>query len=175
MNFDDVVDRGQVGAVVSDQDGRGGLLVSEAGDQADDDGAAFVIEGTGGFVDQENGGVVHQGTGDVDALALAAGELVGAPAGLVGQADGVEQFHGPVVGAAWVAAVDVCHDLELFGGGEGGQQVGLLKDDADLVAAQVGEVTAVQAGGGRAVDGDGAGIGGDEGGGDGKKAGLAGA
>ncbi len=92
---------------------------------------------------------------------------------LVGQADRVEEFHGPVLGGAGLAAVDLSHDLELFRGCEGGQQVGCLEDDADLVAAQVGEFAVALAGGGGAVDGDGAGVGRDEGGGDSQEAGLA--
>lgn len=172
MDFGDPVGRGQVGVVVGDQDGRGGPVAGEAGDQVDDGGAAFLVEGAGGFVDQEHGGVVHQGAGDVDALALAAGELVGAACGLVGQTDGIEQVHGPVPGRTGPAAVDPRHDLELFGGGEGGQEVGLLEDDADPAAAQAGEFAAGQGLGGRAVDRDGAGVGGDEGRGHREEAGL---
>jgi len=86
VDFGDPVHGGEVGAVVGDEDGRGGPLAGEAGEEVDDGGASLVVEGAGGLVGQEDGGVVHQGAGDVDALALAAGELMRPPLGLTGEA-----------------------------------------------------------------------------------------
>src|SRR6478752_6338285 len=96
----DPVCGGEVGAVVGDQQGGARPLVGETGDQCDDGGAALVVEGARGFVDQEDGGVVHQGPGEGDALTLAAGELVGAAAGLPGQPDRVQELHRPAPGGA---------------------------------------------------------------------------
>ncbi len=53
--------------------------------------------------------------------------------------------------------------------------MGLLEDDADPAPAQLGQLAPAQSGGGGAVDGDGAGVRRDQGGGDGQEAGLAGA
>jgi hypothetical protein len=105
------------------------LLVGEADDQVDDGGAAFVVEGAGGFVHQEEGGIVHQSAGTVDALALAAGELVGAAAGLVRQANRVEEFEGAVRALAglrpsiWAMTWSCSAAVR-----EGGRQVGLLEN-----------------------------------------------
>jgi hypothetical protein len=43
VGFGGLVDGGEVGAVVGDQDGGGGVLVGEAGDEVEDGGAAFVV------------------------------------------------------------------------------------------------------------------------------------
>ena len=56
--------------------------------------AGFGVEVAGGFVGEDDGGLVDEGAGDGDALALTAGELVGlvVHAGL--EADGGEGSFG---------------------------------------------------------------------------------
>lgn len=126
----------QVRVVMGDQDGGGGAFPGEGDQQVQDRGAALVVEGAGGLVDQQHGGLVHQRAGDVDPLALPPGELMRPLVGLVGQSHRVQQLQRPPAQGARGPAGEVGHDLELFGGGERGQQVRLLEDDADLLPAQ---------------------------------------
>jgi hypothetical protein len=51
------------------------------------------------FVEKQQGRFLHQGTGDADALALAAGELVGALVHVILQSDSLEKLQG---------ALDIC-------------------------------------------------------------------
>lgn len=175
VDLGDAVDGREVGPVVGDQHGGGGAAVGEFGDQVDHGGAALVVQRAGGLVDQQHRRVVHQGAGDVDALALTAGELVRSARRLVAQSDGGQELQRAGEGAARGAAVEVGHHLELFGGGERGQQVGLLEDDADPAATQRRQLGAVQSGGLDAVHHHPAGVRGGQRGGDRQQAGLAGA
>ena len=96
------------------------------------------VETAGGFVGQNNVGLVHQGTGYGYALLFATGEFGGLVVGAVGESEEVEQF----VGAFFVFALRITgyhtgyHDV--FEGGKLGQELMELKDKAEMVAAEVG-------------------------------------
>jgi hypothetical protein len=90
-----------------------------------------------------------------DALLLAARQLGGAVAQAVAQPDGVDQAgHPRLVG---LAAGDGQRQLDVLLGRQDRQQVEGLEDEADLVAAQVGELLVVELGELRAVQDDRAG------------------
>ena len=59
--------------------------------------AEFGVEVGEGLVEQEEVRVDGEGAGEGDALLLAAGELGGASAGVIGHPDDVEEFAGPLV------------------------------------------------------------------------------
>ena len=71
-------------------DDDGVALFGEVFEQGHDFFAGFGIEISGGFVGEEDGGIVDEGAGDGDALALAAGHFVGAMMNAIGEADGGE-------------------------------------------------------------------------------------
>jgi hypothetical protein len=93
-DLDDLVDPVEVCAVVGDQDGGGAPAVGERGDQLDHDRGAFGVQRAGRLVDQQDGRMFTRAR-DVDPVPLPAGELMRAPAGLVGQPDGAEQPPSP--------------------------------------------------------------------------------
>ena len=119
------------------------MFAAEAGEELEDLGLDGDVEGGGGLVCNEQGGAVEEGHGDEDALALAAGELVGvvAEAALgVGEGDFFEGGDGAE--AEFAAREGRLVGLEAFGelaadghdGVEGGH--GLLKDHGDFAAAE---------------------------------------
>ena len=95
---------GEVGAVGDGDDHRvvGGGQVE---DELADGGAGFGVEVPGGLVAEEEGGFVHEGAGNGDALAFAAGELAGEMRGAVGQANFLEEIFGAflIVGGNFAA------------------------------------------------------------------------
>ena len=68
-------------------DDDGVAFAVELFEKGEDFDAGFGVEISGGFVGQNNRGVVDQGAGDGDALFLAAGELVGAVAHALAEPD----------------------------------------------------------------------------------------
>ena len=76
--------------------------------------------------------------------------------------------------AARGATAELVHDGQLSGRGQGGNEVRLLEDDADLLPSQIRGLARGELGGIDVVDEDASRVGADEGGCDGKKAGLAG-
>ena len=104
------------------------------------------VQRAGRLVGHDNGRVGGDGPGDGYPLLLAAGHL----AGLVGGA--VKHGH-PLQGrlAALVALIDADalvdkRQLHVLPGGEGGNEVVALKDKADLLIADVGQLTVTQLG-----------------------------
>src|SRR5690554_5294586 len=80
--------------LVGDQDD-GLALVVQLVEQAHDPGGGGAVEVARGFVAEQDPRPGHQRPGDRHALALAAGELPGQVAGLVGQADALQRLHRP--------------------------------------------------------------------------------
>ena len=86
----DVPDDGQV---VGDEQVRQAELLLEVLQQVHDAGLDRHVERRDRLVEDDHRRVEGEGTGDADALALAAGELVGEALGVVGrQADELEQL-----------------------------------------------------------------------------------
>jgi hypothetical protein len=132
-----------------------GKFALEIAEEVDDLCADGDIEGGDGLVEDEKLGTEGEGTGDVDALALAAGELVGiAGQGGVVEADLAEEFL--TAAAALGAGVLFVDDeglgddlLDAHAGIEGG--VGILKDGLHA-AAERAECALGDGGDGLAVE-----------------------
>ena len=136
---DAVGDLGGLGVVGDHEDGL--VELAAGGAEHGEDGVGVLgVEVAGGLVGEDDGGAGDEGAGDGDALLLAAGELVGA---VVEAALDVEQV-GEVVEEDWsvleglAEGGDVVGDLDVAHGGEGGQEVEALEDEADLGAAHLG-------------------------------------
>jgi glutaredoxin 3 len=132
----DGVGEAEDAAVVGDDDDGAVGVECGGGEEFHDGFAGGVIEGGGGLVADDEAGLVHEGAGEGDALLLAAGELgregveAGAEAELV--EEGLGAVHG---GGAFHAGGEEGHG-GVFGGGEGGEQVVLLEDEAEVAATE---------------------------------------
>ena len=93
----------------------------------------------------------HEGAGEGDALLLAAAELHGVVRGAVEEADLIEQLAGPGHAVAKLACEFVWEE-DIFLGGERGDELVALEDEADFGAAnpchvvfcEVGDVCAIE-------------------------------
>ena len=90
--------------------------------------AIGVIEGGGGFVGEDDFGLVDEGSGDADSLTLATGEFVGEALEFVFEAELGEEVFGSV-SAGWGDGEDV------FEGGEVAEEEGLLEDKSEALEA----------------------------------------
>jgi len=159
----DVLDDGHV---VADEEVGELELVAEIGEEVEDLALDADVEGAGGFVADDEAGLEGERTGDADALALAAGELVGvAVDGGASEAAALEEFAD--LGAEMVFAFDeFVNDEGLADDGADAHAwvqgaAGVLEDDLHLTA----EFAEGRAAGGvdvLAVEGDGSRGGGDE-------------
>ena len=104
------------------------------------------VEVAGGFIGHDQRRIGHEGAGDGDALFLSAGELARQMVGAVAQADEV-QGGGDLFAALGTAQLgEQQRQFHIFGGGEHGDQVEGLEDEADVLVAPVGELGFVEAG-----------------------------
>jgi hypothetical protein len=163
--------------VVGDEDsGEIGLGFGEGGEGGEQGLAGEEVETCGGFVEEQEGRVSHEGAGDADALALALRAGGDFAAFEVGATEEVEEFFG-------AAAFRIAEATGLAGDGVGGaghddlfDGVPLVDglggvDDADALA-EFPEIGLTEAG---AEDGDGALAGEALGSGEGEQGGFAGA
>ena len=100
------------------------------------------------------GRVKREGAGDGDALPLAAGELVGQVIEAMAELHQFEQLAGALVDVAARQPFEVQRQGDVLDAGQAGEQVEELEDEADLVAAQAGEVVVGERGDGLPVDAD---------------------
>ncbi len=115
----------------------------DGGEVAEEFANAFAIgrvEVAGGFVGKDHGGVGDEGAADGDALLFAAGHGVGAVGFASGEAEIVQELRD------FAAVGDVGFAFEHEGeqdvllGGQGGDEVEGLEDQADVTAAEEREV-----------------------------------
>lgn len=132
---------------------------TEFGDEVEHFGGHFGVEGGGGFVEEEEPGFDGDGAGDGDALFLATGELGGSFIGVRGEVEAAEPMVGGGAGVGGWEGVDSEEgEFDVLSGGEVGEEVVGLEDEADVGAVEAeGEVVAEGDGG--AVEFDGAGVG----------------
>ena len=122
-------------------------------EQVEDDFLVGFVQVAGGFVGEDQLGVIDEGAGHAHALLLAAGELAGQVAGAVGQTHAVESLEGFLfVGHRMV----VLRDHDVLEGGQVADEVELLEDEADRAAADLGEFVGGQVGDVVPVEHDGA-------------------
>ena len=134
------------GEIVGDEEHGELVLALELGEQGEDLGLNGDVEGGGGLVCNEQAGAVDESHGDEDALALAAGELVGivgVAARGVGDGDGFKRGDG--LGATFAAGggggMGRVGLGDLMADGHDGVECGhgLLKDDGDGAATETAE------------------------------------
>src|SRR5215203_1151383 len=130
--------------VVGDHHHRLAELVDRLAQQLEDVGAGLGVEVAGGLIGEDHGRFADQGAGDRDPLLLAAGELRGAVGAPVLEADGADELVDPLL--VGIAAGDRERQHQVLLGGEDRQQVEELEDEAELVAAQLGQLAVVEAG-----------------------------
>ena len=135
---------GDVGLMGDDDDGV--ALGVEVVEEGHDLVAGFGVEVSGGLVGEDDGGVVDQGAGDGDALALAAGELIGLVHHAGAEADALEDFLGAGDALGGGGAVVDERQLDVMQRGGAGQQVEGLEDEADFLVADAGELVVVERG-----------------------------
>ena len=131
------------GAVVRGRDDGDALFDHEVVEQSEDRDGGGGVELAGWLIGEDQGGRVCQGPGDGDSLLLAAREFVGAVAGASGEADGFEQFFGAAAAFTDAGSGDAEGEFDVFVGGEQRQQSEGLEDEADSVAAELGELALV--------------------------------
>src|SRR5271156_1351130 len=108
--------------------------------------AGFGVEVSGGFVGEDDGGLVDQGAGDGDALTLAAGELVGLVHHAGAEADGFENTFCALGASGRGCAVVDEGQLYVVKRGGAGEEVEGLEDEADFLVANAGELIVVEFG-----------------------------
>ena len=138
------------------------VLAGSGVEQLADGGGGGGIEVAGWFIAEEQGGGVHQGAGDGDALTLAAGEFAGQVGLAVGKADSVEEFPGAGAVLGTHGADGQPGYQDVFQGRELRQKVVVLKYESDVGGAVVGEGGRGEGEGVDGVEGEGAGGGGVE-------------
>ena len=127
-------------------------LPGRPGQQLDDFGAVFAVQVSGGFVRNEDGGWLGQGTGNGQALLLSAGQL-GRPTVLQ-----LPQLHFPENRLRLNCRLRLVHSGDTQGADHilqhraAGQNVITLGNKADAMAAVVLPVRPIIVGGGAAVD-----------------------
>ena len=99
------------------------------------------VEVAGGLVGEDDRRAAGQGAGHGDALLLAAGELAGPVVEAVGEADGVDDLVEPC--RVGLAAGQVHGQRDVLDRGQRRHQVERLEDEADAVAAQLGELASL--------------------------------
>ena len=139
---DDPVGVGRGDRVVGDHHDGLAVGVDGVAEQLQHLGARPGVEVAGGLVGEDDARAAHQRPGDRHALLLAAGELVG----LVARAGRAR----PTVAITWsnhawsgLRAGDGQRERDVLLGGQRRHQVERLEDEADLVAAQQGELLVV--------------------------------
>ncbi len=155
------------GEVIRDVSGEAHLVRDEheipsfgtkGGDGVEHLGGHLGVEGGGGFIEKEEAGFDGEGSGDGHALALAAGEFVGALVGVRFQFEAGQESHGLLEGIRVGGPVDVFKGQgDVFEGREMGEEVVGLKNEPGLEAVlpEGGFVPERKAG---AVQGNGAGV-----------------
>ncbi len=137
-------------------------VLEELLEEREDLFARGAVEVTGRLVGEEDAGRVHQRAGDRDALPLAAGELVRPVLHAVGEADASERVRGLYPSILCPETRVDQRQLDIIERRGAGQQVEGLKDEADLLVSDAGELVVVEVGhpmavepvlpGGRAVE-----------------------
>ena len=136
----------------------GGFEVFGGAEEEDEEEVAGGgVEVADGFVGEEEFGLVDESAGNGDALHLPAGELMRHAVAVVVELDPVQRFECAPTGIG--SACEEEGKLYVFSNAEGGQELEVLKDEADFVAAESSEPGIVESCGEITVDGDGAGAG----------------
>jgi len=124
--------------VVGDEDEGGFLLAVHGEEEFEDVLAVGRVEIAGGLVGHEDGGSEHKRAGEGDALLFAARELDGVVIATFGEADAIQELFCPALGIAGCAG-EFGGEEDVFFGGEGGNELVALEDEAEFAAAEESE------------------------------------
>ncbi len=144
---------GEFGVVGDHDDGLAGEVEFE--EDLEDLFSGGGVEISGGFVGEENDGVIDDGAGDGDPLAFAAGELAGEVKEAMFQTEPGEDLAGMVFNIAGISepgsdgGADEDGHGDVFLDGEFRQEMVELEDEAEGLVPQV---VAVGIGGGKDID-----------------------
>ena len=120
--------------VEGDQDHRGLKVGRGPFHEIENFRSVFRVEVAGGLVGKEDGGLVHQGTGDGDSLHLSARKFCGKRVGPMPESDIVEQgFNALAIGSGGVRQQK--RQFHIFHNREGWHEVEKLEHDTDLFSA----------------------------------------
>src|SRR5881409_3240843 len=133
-------DMGYSGVVRHDDDRLSELLV-EAAEQVEDLLSGLRVELPGGLVRQEERRVIREGHSDGDPLLLAAAQLVGTVARTLRHAHELEQLLPAFRADRRALPREPQRQFDVFFGGERGDEVEELEDEADLREAILDEVS----------------------------------
>ena len=111
----------------------GGQLV----DEGDDVAGAGGVEARGGLVEEEELGVVQQGPGQGDPLALSGGEAAGEVVASLGHAEPLEQLVDPPQGIGLAVAAQPGDVEQVLPGGQAVVEPGVLGEHAGAAADRV--------------------------------------
>lgn len=133
---DDAVSLLCEGGVVCDHEEGFLCGLVEFSHEGEDGISAFGVEVSGGFIGEDEDGVIGECAEDGDALLLSTGELVGAVFDAFAEADLVEEFgHTLCIGLFDLAAFEAAWHEDIFEDVEFGQEVVELEDEAEVVAS----------------------------------------
>jgi hypothetical protein len=157
VHLDETIAAGGESAVMGGHDEGDAFGGGDVEEQLKDGGAGGFVEGAGGLVGEQDGGVVHEGSAEGGALALASGELLDAAVEAVAETGAVGELLEAGVGGGVADARGDGGDEAVFFQGEVGDEVVELEDEADFVAQEMeAAAMAVEL---DAVDGDAAAVG----------------
>ena len=120
--------------VGDDEDGLGGdgLLLPELEEFGAEVFGSQDVEGAEGLVHEEDFGLDNEGAGEADALAHAAGELLGVGGLEAVEADGVEDLEGEAAALGGLDATGFEGGFDVFEDGEPREEGEALEDDGDV-------------------------------------------
>lgn len=125
--------------IVSDDDAGEGVLLMQRFEKRYDTVRGAVIEVAGGLIGEEDFGGSDEGSGEGNTLLFASGEFAGAVMAAGAEAD-FGEFCGCLLGSLRGRdAADEERHHDVFEGGEFGEQVVALPDEADFAIAEVAE------------------------------------
>ncbi len=145
-NPDDAVGDVEHFEVVGGGDDGGPAFLIHLAEEVDDRLAGVEVEVAGGFVGENDGGVVGEGAGDGDALLLAAGELRRLVEEAMAEFDPFEDAGGFLVGVCVRHAGEDHREGDIFKSSHHGDEIERLKNVPDLAGAQPGEFQGVELG-----------------------------
>jgi hypothetical protein len=144
---------------VSDHEDRAAEALVKIADEFQDFRAGAGVEIACRFVGEQDGRIDRESPGDGDALALAAGKLVGEMIEAEAELNEIEQLGGTAFHLLLRPAAEVQRESHIFYAGQARKQVEKLEDEADFVAAEARQIVIGEGGGSGAVDEDFAGCG----------------
>ena len=136
LHSEAAVGEGGVLFVVGNDDEGGAALLAQAGHQLIKDAAVLAVEVAAWFVGQYQFRVVHQGAGNGDALLFTAGELRWEMIEALREAEACKQLSCPFFCGGELASCDEFRHCYIFKGGEVGEEVVELEDEADFAVAE---------------------------------------